>query len=264
MVYPKWFSSHFAHKSGNDRPDVESIGIIDIHFTAFDSNCGLSSKEHQASYDRHHEAVKSALGIKTNAAYYLPFVANYAINAVLYKNEHGKPIHVFGATAEMTKVIACNKKKVWFGDDNKKGLSHILCRLPHPEVLLRRRLGANSPERIAECDKAITKVFQYVPEVNVEGLESTLFHKIAYGGKETLSEDELQAIYEAMKHVRELAMKGALKRLLKRWTPDSSDEDISNLIASGFDWDALWDQRYVSFCMLLASFLNTNCNQLLT
>ena len=57
---------------------------------------------------------------------------------------------------------------------------------------------------------------------------------------------------------------GTLKYYLKKWTPDSSDEDISNLIASGFDWDALWDQRYVSCFMLLASFLNTNCNQLLT
>jgi hypothetical protein len=218
QVYAQWFASHFAHKSNKEPDKVESIFIIDMMFTAMPSHCKLSGKARKEKYNEHHKEVKAKLDILSDAAYFLPFIANLAIALQLHKNKHDELMLIFGATSEMCRVFQCKRDAVKI--DLKTKLVHLLCRLPHPEVLLLERLG-NHINLIPLYDELITFIFRQVPEVDVpDGVTSTLFWKIAYGDK---TGEEIAEMNELRSHIM---LCGILSYYMPKVFPDMEDEEI--------------------------------------
>jgi hypothetical protein len=198
-VYPKFFASHFCRKAGKDAPEMKSIFIIDMIFTAMPSYCKLSGNERKEKYKEHHNNVKKALKIESDAEYLLPFAANLAIAVQLYNNEHHKPMLIFGATSELHKAFVCKRDAVLI--NLKKRLAHLYAKFPHPELLLNGRFGKlfNS-QRVKELDELITFIFRNnIPEVDVPSeVSSTLFWKIAYGD---MNDEEIAELQETRRRL---------------------------------------------------------------
>jgi hypothetical protein len=158
-VYSKLLPVHLMNKVDRQVDEnLKSIGFIDICCTTFDIDASLPGTEREELYAKHQALVARALEVEESMLL-LPFVCNVAIASLLFANEHGNPMPLFGMTHHMCKVFDVSSKDVKFGS-KKSNLLELMCRLPHGEVVLRGRFGAtdhpalnNTMNALLSCTK---------------------------------------------------------------------------------------------------------------
>ena len=138
-IIGKIFSSHFHRKSGiEERPSsFPSIGIFDICCSSYQSNAG-SKHRTKKNVEDINGAIK-ALGISPEA-YYLPFMVQITMTALLHQNSTGEPMPVFGCTSRLMKVFNCSED-INLDIGSSSDPINILGRVIHPEVALRACQG---------------------------------------------------------------------------------------------------------------------------